>query len=106
MTALYSIDELRAAHAAGHRIQANRGTDGARRWVDLTNPEFTCPAHLYRIAPAVAKTEHDADPVAVLGAMRNSLAVWGENLGALNKAVDFLLEVHGQAPAAIDGKRS
>lgn len=52
MTALYSIDELRAAHAAGHRIQANRGTDGAQRWVDLAEPEFTCPAHLYRIAPA------------------------------------------------------
>lgn len=52
MTALYSIDELRAAHAAGHRIQANRAAaDELPSWVDLTDPKFTCPAHLYRLSP-------------------------------------------------------
>lgn len=43
--------QLRAAHAAGRAIQANRGTDTEPFWVTLESPQFTCPADQYRIAP-------------------------------------------------------
>ena len=47
----YTIEELRAAAAAGQRIQANRGTPEAPNWVTLADPQFTCEAHLYRVEP-------------------------------------------------------
>lgn len=50
-------DQLRAAAAAGCRIQAWRLLPGATsadqgQWETLTDPQFTCPAHLYRVHQA------------------------------------------------------
>lgn len=43
---------LRAAEAAGARIQANRGTMESPHWVTLSEAaEFSCPANLYRVHP-------------------------------------------------------
>ncbi len=48
---------LIAALAAGHTIQANRGTPTDPHWVDLTDDDgevrFSCAPELYRVAPTV-----------------------------------------------------
>ena len=43
--------DLRAALAAGHAIQANRGSDDEPHWVTLDDPQFTCAVDKYRVAP-------------------------------------------------------
>lgn len=43
--------DLRAALAAGKTIQANRGSDDTPDWVTLEDPQFTCAAEKYRVAP-------------------------------------------------------